>query len=250
VRLAEQVLLADHLSDGRLVLGIGRGLSEAEFEGLRVPFEESRGRFAEHAELLLQALKTGVIEGGELTRQPRRELRPRPFKPFDGRVFSASASPESAPLIARLGLGTMFIVKRPERLEQDIAPHRAAWSEHHGRDTPLPPPLLSAAVVVDESEDRALEMAQKSDRARRRVSDRHYGVVRAAPVPDLPPVSLIYGTPDQVLKRFEELKSVLGMQGVLTIFPGIPDEDGERSMDCFARHCLPELKSWPAESTF
>jgi len=269
LRLAEQALLADHLSDGRLVLGIGRGLAKAEFEGLRVPLEESRTRFTEHAELLLHALETGVIEGGELTRQPRRELRPRPFRPFGGRVFSASVSPESAPLVARLGLGMMFIIVKPaELMAQDIARHRAAWAEHHGEGVPLPQPLLSAVVVVDESEDRALETAKKYDRSSHQIAVRHYGMAEAdfgatkgyefyramrtatGPAPDLPPATVIHGTPDQVLKRFEEYKNVLNMQGVLAIFHGIPGEDGERSLRCFTRDCLPELKSWPAEATF
>jgi hypothetical protein len=30
----------------------------------------------------------------------------------------------------------------------------------------------------------------------------------------------------------------------------MPEEDGERSLRCFVRNCLPELKSWSAEVTF
>jgi alkanesulfonate monooxygenase SsuD/methylene tetrahydromethanopterin reductase-like flavin-dependent oxidoreductase (luciferase family) len=269
LRLAEQVILADHLSGGRMVIGLGRGLAKSEFEGLRVPLEESRARFTEHAELLIEALETGVIEGGELTRQPRRELRPRPFKSFKGRVFSASVSPESGPLVARLGLGMMFIIVKPaDLMGQDVARHRKTWTDIHGPAVRPPQPLLSATVVVDESADRALELAKKYDRAGHRVAVQHYGMadpdfgtakgyefyrnMRAVPGPDidLPPSTVIYGTPDQVLKRFEEFKQYLDMQGILAIFHGMPHEDGERSLRCFVKHCLPELKSWPTEVTF
>ncbi|MFD9601993.1 LLM class flavin-dependent oxidoreductase [Streptomyces sp. NPDC059970] len=269
LRLAEQVILADHLSDGRLVIGIGRGLAKDEFEGLRVPMEQSRARFTEHAELLLQGLDTGVIEGGLLTQQPRRELRPRPFKSFKGRVFSASVSPESGPLVAQLGLGMMFIIVKPaDLMGKDIARHRATWSDMHGSTSRPPQPLLSAVVVVDQSEDRALELAKKYNRENHRVAVKHYDManpefgttkgyefyrnLKVSPGPDLdlPPSTVIYGTPDQVLKRFEDYKNVLNMQGVLTIFHGMPDEDGERSLRCFVQHCLPELKSWPTEATF
>ena len=68
VRLAEQIILADHLSDGRMVIGIGRGLAKDEFEGLRIPLAESRERFNDHAELILAALESGFVEGGPLTR--------------------------------------------------------------------------------------------------------------------------------------------------------------------------------------
>lgn len=270
VRLTEQIILADHLSAGRMVIGIGRGLAKAEFDGLRVPLAESRARFTEHAELLLAALETGVIHGGERTRQPWRQLRPYPLRSFRGRVFSASVSPESSALVARLGLGMMFIIVKPlEQLGADVARHRVAWEQVNGPASAPPQPVLSATVLVDEDEERALLLASKYHRASHRVAVRHYGMAEAdfgtAPgyefyrylrdVPeagqlDLPPSTVIYGTPDQVLKRFEEFKNVIDMQAVLAIFHGIPYPDGERSLRLFVEHCLPELKSWPTEPTF
>ena len=35
--------MLDHLSDGRMILGIGRGLGRVEFEGFRIDMGESRG---------------------------------------------------------------------------------------------------------------------------------------------------------------------------------------------------------------
>lgn len=275
LRLAEQMLLADHLSGGRMVAGLGRGLSKYEFEGLRVPLEESRERFNEYARLLLDAWETGFAEGGGLTRQPRRELRPRPFKSFRGRVFSASVSPESAPLMARLGLGLMFIIVKPaELMAVDLRRYQAAWREAHGAGAaaePPPQPLLSAVVVVDESADRAAELATKYNAVSRRIAVDHYRMaepdfgtargyefyrqMQAAPIgaeaeDDKPPATVVYGTPQQVLEKFDKYREHLDMQGILAIFHGVPGEDGERNMRCFVKHCLPELKSWPARSTF
>jgi len=268
VRVAEQILLADHLSGGRMVIGLGRGLSKSEFEGLRVPQEESRARFDEYAQLLMHALETGVIEGGELTRQPRRELRPRPFESFKGRLFSASVSPDSGPLIARLGIAPMFIiVKPPELIQADLERYRNAWREVNDSSEP-PQPLLSAVVVVDPSADRAFEIAARHNRDSHRVAVEHYkmadadfGTVRgyefyrqmrapAAAVIDQPPATVIYGTPGQVLERFDDFKKRLDMQGILVIFHGMPHEEGEQSMQCFVKHCMPELKSWPATVSF
>jgi len=59
VRVAEQVSMLDTMSGGRLVFGIGRGLGRVEFEGFRVPMEESRGRFIESAEMILRGLEQG-----------------------------------------------------------------------------------------------------------------------------------------------------------------------------------------------
>lgn len=42
VRVAEQVAVLDHMSNGRFILGIGRGLGRVEFEGFGVEQEDSR----------------------------------------------------------------------------------------------------------------------------------------------------------------------------------------------------------------
>ena len=62
VRLAEEVSVLDHLSGGRVILGVGRGLGRIEFRGFRLNMGESRTRFAEYAQAILQGLETGHIE--------------------------------------------------------------------------------------------------------------------------------------------------------------------------------------------
>ena len=267
VRIAEKIILLDHLSEGRVIVGLGRGLSKSEFEGLRVPLEESRARFNEYAPLLLRALDDGIVEGGEMTRQPRRELRPRPFRSFAGRVFSASVSPESAPITAGLGVGAMFIIVKPlEAIQADWHRYQEAWSTIHG-DVPPPGGYLSAAVVVDESAERATELALKHGKAAHQVAVRHYGMAdddfgtakgygfyqlmrttedgNAAPgVPERPPATIIYGTPDQVLEQIDAYRRALDLQGIYAIFHGVPEEDGRANVECFVEHVMPELKSW------
>lgn len=265
VRIAEKLILLDHLSEGRVILGLGRGLSKSEFEGLRVPLEESRARFNEYAELLLAALESGIVEGGELTRQPRRELRPRPYASFAGRVFSASVSPESAPLMAELGLGAMFLIVKPlEAIRADWLRYQETWASVHG-DVPVPRPYLQAAIVVDESADRATELAALHGHAAHRVAVEHYGmadrdfgkakgydfyqVMRTTPDATVaasaqPPATIVYGNPDQVLEQLDAFRRALDLEGVYGIFHGVPEEDGRRNVECFAERCLPELKSW------
>src|SRR5690554_3720506 len=52
LRLAEELSVLDHVSNGRTILGIGRGLGRVEFEAFRTPMGESRRRFNEYAEAL------------------------------------------------------------------------------------------------------------------------------------------------------------------------------------------------------
>ena len=98
VRVVEQVAMLDNLSNGRMILGIGRGLGRVEFDGFRVDMDEPRGRFVEYAKMVLDGLENGYIEyEGEFIQQPRRNIRPAPFKSFKGRTFAAAVSPESMP---------------------------------------------------------------------------------------------------------------------------------------------------------
>src|SRR5215467_3412311 len=86
LRVAEQVSILDHLSRGRLRLGIGRGL----------------------------ALRTGVMEGnGPLYRQPRTEIRPRPTRSFDGRLYAVASSDDSVVSAARLNARMVMFADRP-----------------------------------------------------------------------------------------------------------------------------------------
>ena len=62
LRVAEKAALLDTLSNGRLILGLGRGLSRREFNQFGVAMDELRDRFDEMAPMILDALETGVME--------------------------------------------------------------------------------------------------------------------------------------------------------------------------------------------
>ena len=110
MRVAEKVSMLDNISDGRVILGIGRGLGRVEFEGFRVDMNESRQRFVEYAEYVLEGLEKGYVEyDGEFVKQPRRDLRPAPFRTFRGRTYAAAVSPESSRIMAKLGVGLLIV---------------------------------------------------------------------------------------------------------------------------------------------
>src|SRR3954453_8046192 len=88
LRVAEKIALLDHLSDGRVLFGMGRGLSRFEYEGFGVSMGEIRGRFHESARMILSAPETGTIEGaGPFFPQPRTAIRPAPSRSFRDRTY-------------------------------------------------------------------------------------------------------------------------------------------------------------------
>jgi len=106
LRVAENAAVLDMLSKGRLRLGLGRGLARREFAAFRLSMDESRERFDEAAPMIINALKTGFIEGdGKYYQQPRTEIRPRPQHSFDGRIYAVASSEESVDSAAKLPMG-------------------------------------------------------------------------------------------------------------------------------------------------
>src|SRR5690349_2634149 len=175
VRVAEQALWLDNVTEGRLLLGFGRGLGKMEYDGMRVDINQTRQLYREHAELVIGALETGVIEGGELTQQPRRELRPRPFKSFEGRIFGSAGSPESVRTVAELGIGILIINPEPRaNLGVDVETYHQVWAETHGESRTPPAPLLSGTIFVDESSERAKELSSQYHRVNFRAAVKNY----------------------------------------------------------------------------
>jgi len=75
LRVAENAAVLDMVSGGRLRFGMGRGLARREFAAFRLNMDESRARFDEAAPMIVEALRTGVMEGnGRYYRQPRIEI--------------------------------------------------------------------------------------------------------------------------------------------------------------------------------
>lgn len=273
VRVAEQISVLDHISNGRFILGLGRGLARIEYEGFRLDQNEGRNLFVEYAELVLNALETGYMEGGKYTRQPRRDIRPFPARSFKGRTYAAAVSPESMPIMAKLGVGLLVIPQKPwEAVKKDFEIYHKVWREVNGA-APAPKPLSGGFCFVDENKDRAEEMAMKWISDYYHTAMQHYEMTSqqfgshksyefysnvgkyiakhgldsaAADFAKLMP----WGTPDQVLEKIQFIKDTIDAKGVMLNFSyaGMPIAEAERNLKCFAKHVLPELKKMKTEA--
>ncbi|MCH8214741.1 MAG: LLM class flavin-dependent oxidoreductase [Proteobacteria bacterium] len=125
VRVAERLATLDLLSGGRVLWGVGRGVTVTELEGFGIEPAESRAVFRQRFTELKAILDTGTwVRGGKAF-----ELRPRPG-PGLGTGWLASVSPESFDLAAELGLNVMTgpfkpwpLVKADLRRYRRLSPH-------------------------------------------------------------------------------------------------------------------------------
>jgi alkanesulfonate monooxygenase SsuD/methylene tetrahydromethanopterin reductase-like flavin-dependent oxidoreductase (luciferase family) len=273
LRVAEQVSVLDHMSNGRLILGIGRGLGRVEFDGFRTPMEESRGRFVESAEMLLRGLEDGFCAyDGALVKQPRTPIRPKPYRSFRGRTYAAAVSPESVHIMARLGVGILIIPQKPwDVVEKDLSDYRTAYREVNGVDAP--PTVCAGWTFCDESAERAREQAVRwiggywdtvlrhyelaAGHLSKTKGYEYYGrmseIAREKGGTDALTeffLSLqIWGTPAQCLEKILDVRTKMGSDTFVGVFSyaGMPYEDAERSMRLFARSVMPELQALGAD---
>jgi len=269
LRVAEQAVVLDLLCKGRLRLGLGRGLARREFAAFRGTMNESRERFDEAAPMIVEALRSGFMEGnGKYYQQPRIELRPRPKYSFDGRIYAVASSEDSVEAAARLGAHMVMFSDRPWPMRLPaIQRNRELFRKFHGTEAP---PMLIADFCLcwpnlDESEELArLHMgsfvhsnfehyellgehfdtvkgydayAQKAAIARQAGMDGAIaGFMKAA----------VWGPPDRILRELEARRAVIGEFELNTSFRfgGIPYETAEASLRLFAKEVLPVLQSW------
>jgi alkanesulfonate monooxygenase SsuD/methylene tetrahydromethanopterin reductase-like flavin-dependent oxidoreductase (luciferase family) len=272
LRVAEQAAVLDLLSRGRLRLGLGRGLARREFAAFRGTMDESRERFDEAAPMIVEALRTGFIEGnGKHYRQPRIELRPRPKYPFDGRIYAVASSEDSVEAAARLGAHMVMFSDRPWPMRLPaIQRNRELHRKFHGRSAPTMmitdfcvcgPNLAAAEENARKYMGKFVESnfhhyeflgehfatvkgydayAQKAEIARKGgLEGAVAGFMQAA----------TWGTPDRILRELEARRGVIGdfELNVAFRFGGIPFELAERGLKLFAAEVLPVLKNWRAE---
>ncbi|HEV3115369.1 MAG TPA: LLM class flavin-dependent oxidoreductase [Candidatus Binataceae bacterium] len=270
IRVAEEVALLDQLSNGRFIFGMGRGrgVARLEFEGLGVNQEASRDLFIESVQMILQGLETGVCEfDGKVIHQVRREIRPRPVRSFRDRAFAAITSPESAEIMARLGIGVMLIPAKPRELvEADLAAYRRSFEYIHSR--PAPAPISVCFVYCDEDAARAQETAAGYLTDYQLSAFKHYGMTdeslpalkeyesyKAAQQALSAPGGIdaavkgfirtqAWGTPEMCYEKLREHHELVGAQAMILVFSygGMPYDLAERSMRLFAEKAMPEVK--------
>lgn len=268
MRVAEQVSMLDHVSDGRLIFGVGRGLGKVEFEGFRTPMEESRGRFVESAEMLLRGLESGFCEHqGEFVKQPRRAIRPKPWKTFRGRTYAAAVSPESIRIMAELGVGILIIPQKPwDVVTAELAAYREAYREVNGVEAL--PTICAGWTFCDPDPGRAREMAVRyiggywdtvlrhyelaSGHLTKTKGYEYYGrmaeIARDRGGQDALTeffLSLqVWGTPEQCIEKIADIRQRVGCDTFIGVFSyaGMPWDEAERNMKLFASDVLPALK--------
>jgi alkanesulfonate monooxygenase SsuD/methylene tetrahydromethanopterin reductase-like flavin-dependent oxidoreductase (luciferase family) len=267
LRVAEQVAMLDAMSGGRLILGLGRGAGKVEFDGFRLSMDESRQRFVESAEMILRGLETGWCQyDGTFVKQPRAAIRPAPIKSFRGRTYAAAVSPESARIMAELGVGILIIPQKPwHEVAKELDAYRAIYREVNKAEAP--PPISAGWTFCDPVAGRAEAEARRwiggyyqtvldhynfaSDHLAKTKGYEYYGKMSEKiaqygtdKVIDYFMNLQVWGTPEQCYQKILDIHARTGNSHFVGVFSyaGMPWDEAERNLRLFAREVMPELQ--------
>jgi alkanesulfonate monooxygenase SsuD/methylene tetrahydromethanopterin reductase-like flavin-dependent oxidoreductase (luciferase family) len=275
VEIAEKIALLDVVSGGRTIFGFGRGAATVEYNGFRINMEEARDRFVESAIIIRKGLTQPSFSfDGKYYKIPEMQIRPRPISHPENRFYASSVSPESAEIMAKLGLGVLIIAQRSwEDTAADYSRYRETALANH--ITPRPPIGLLNILVSDDAREAAelgnrhLEVMWDSIDNHYHFSDGHlrgvkgyefyaklektYSKLQADAQAKVKAIEFFRslhaaGTPEQVLEKLRYIHQTVALEHVIGTFAfgGLPYPKLERSFKLFSEKVLPVLKNDPA----
>jgi alkanesulfonate monooxygenase SsuD/methylene tetrahydromethanopterin reductase-like flavin-dependent oxidoreductase (luciferase family) len=250
LRLAEEISWVDHLSEGRVAVGVGPGFSPFEFGGFGVPVDERHARFLEGFELVRRALAEPEItfEGKRLRVRPRPYTRPHP--PF----YWASTSDESLRKAGAEGMPILFgrepVAQLAERLERYRAIRAKAGVTADAIEREIGEMYVLRRICIADTDAEALREVQEPLRWHHEMGLRVHGNGESIDtVPTLPDAPMIettdgdcFGRIATVTCQLDELRA-LGLRKVIAWFHfgNMPCQTVRRSMQLMANAVIPRL---------
>jgi|TARA_B100000768_G_scaffold177124_1_gene190838 alkanesulfonate monooxygenase SsuD/methylene tetrahydromethanopterin reductase-like flavin-dependent oxidoreductase (luciferase family) len=200
LQAAEQVVVLDRLSGGRLMLGVGRGYAPEMLRAYHVPVAQKRKIFAWTLDLMKRAWMGEAIT---LDENPDNavEVHPRPIQQPHPPIWVAAFGPKALAQAGRLGLPYLSSpMESMSTLEQNYAQHRFA-AEEEGVAKPSDVPLMRTVFVskeVRQIEKLRQLMLEQSENSR---------LGEGETLDDW----TIIGEPSYVRERVDEYRQRLGM---------------------------------------
>jgi limonene 1,2-monooxygenase len=257
--VADRIVLLDHLTRGRVNLGVGPGGHLTDARMLGIDPARLRPMMAEALDVIVRLFtdpEPFTVDGGWFTlRDAVLQLRPyqHPHPPI---AVTSMESPAGMVLAGRHGAGVLSLtVARGPRGPIDLGAHwRLAEesAEENGRTVRREDWRLVVPMHLAETRKEALDDARAG--SARFLLDYVEGVTgRPRPVPGPPEAiidqmveagSWVVGTPDDAVAAIERLQERSGGFGCLavTATEWAPREKVHRSYELLARHVMPRFQ--------
>jgi alkanesulfonate monooxygenase SsuD/methylene tetrahydromethanopterin reductase-like flavin-dependent oxidoreductase (luciferase family) len=262
--VAEEAAMLDNLTEGRLDMGLGRGLRPPEFEAFGVDQQQSREMFLESFEIIRRvwADENFVHRGKYWTVQKDAPLSPplvqRPHPPF----LVSAQSEESLRWAAQHDIPFAQIDSMVDQAMRDQALYREVQTAQGY--APMPRLYLMREIYVADSDARAHAEARPYLLQYWELWNRYTQFTRGGKLPDsynfwrrqapmLHAMSfeeivandmVILGNAERVANAILRLSSQLDLMGLAMIFKlgAMPYDMVERSMRAFGEEVVPRIR--------
>ena len=257
LRLAEDAATVDLLSDGRLILGLGIGWRDEEFDAFGVPTSERGRRLEGTIAVLRQAWGDGLVTGdGDRFRYPEPGLNVTP-KPVRGAASPIWIGAGAEPAVRRAGRvadGYLGSSASPAAIAQ-----RAAWVRDEAAASGRDPATVDVGVhrmtfawrggdAWERVRDAAHYMRWKYEdmsEARGSIERRRPPVMESAAEAALRS-RVIAGTPEEVADEIRAYAPTLGPEGSFVFrghFPGLDPAIQREAFDTLVEEVAPLLRA-------
>jgi natural product biosynthesis luciferase-like monooxygenase protein len=265
LRVAEDAAMVDILSQGRLELGVGRGGITIHFQGLNVPYEESRERFEEALTIIERAWTQETCTfAGKYFQVPETSVVPKPLQKPHPPLRIAANSPETAAFAGAHGYPVFVasIINPLPKLPEHVDLYRRAFraAGHTGKQEDIvagfPIYVADSAEQVRHEVEASFMYYFRTLSAQLHLGERDpsasYAYMRevrrrleAMTWEEAEATMALYGSPERCVQKLREVHEWCGMRQVLCWFnPGglVPHRLVLASMRRFAEEVMPAVR--------
>lgn len=258
LRVAEDCALADHLMDGRLNVGIGRGYQKYEFGRFGVDRKEARSRSNEIVEIMLRAWRGEPFSyQGSHYHFEELVVLPTPLQKPTPPIWMAGESADSMDFVARHGfhLITTSGLIPWERL---LAARRMYEEALHRHGQSMAGKEFAVQRIVFVTHDpKEVDLLVREALYQYRVAGQFFadserieqGIAHPDPLPNEPSEEqvremMIAGSPEQVIEKLQRYAEAgVTYMNCFMAVGRMPHHMVLKSIELFAEHVMPVLST-------
>lgn len=276
IRLAEEIAMLDNITAGRILSGFPRGIPP-EYLAYNIPLEESRPRFEEAWDLIIEAWTADepFDWDGEYFQYENVYIWPRPYQQPHPPLWMPAESEESLRFTAERQIPTGTSLQFEDELGETFRQYRRFAEEDYGWSPGDDAFTILSWIYVADTTEQAYEQAREHLEFfyHRLFSGVHLGVAarmqgdnlydpakRSEYVENIHPhavetinwdfeealdtYDLLIGTPAEVVEQIEDMYEAVGGFGRLVghfQFGDLPERHGRRNLELYADEVKPEV---------